>query len=209
LNLNLSAILDPYAIDADGNKFNEFNINNGGGLFRLTSANVSMNFALKSDMFSKNKSDTNTNKQQNDNFFGKDINTSKSNNVKSDKSKDISKVAKLYQATIPWNFNIRYSLNYSNNRNQHEITSQSVQLSGNMDLTPKFSVGISSGYDFKNKGITYTQLRFSRDLDSWKMSFNWVPIGNRSTYYFYIGVKSSVFSDLKWDKRKVPDKRLF
>ena len=100
-------------------------------------------------------------------------------------------------------------MNYSNDRGQKEITSQSVQLSGNMDLTPKFTVGISSGYDFKNKGITYTQLRFARDLDSWKLSFNWVPLGNRTTYYFYIGVKSSVFSDLKWDKRKVPDRRFF
>jgi len=211
LNLNLSAILDPYAIDANGNKFNKFNINNGGGLFRLTNANVTMNFALKSDMFSKDKSESNSNKQQNDNFFGTDINNSKkeSENKQTGESKDISKVAKLYQATVPWNFSLRYSLNYNNNRGQHEITSQSVQISGNMDLTPKFSVGISSGYDFKNKGITYTQLRFSRDLDSWKMTFNWVPLGNRSTYYFYIGVKSSVFSDLKWDKRKVPDKRLF
>ncbi len=213
LNLNISAILDPYAIDANGNKFNKFNINNGGGLFRLTNANVTMNFALKSDMFSKNKSNSTNNKQQNDNFFGTDIDNSNNNsNTESNKpgkTKDIKKVAKLYQATVPWNFSIRYSLNYNNNRGQHEITSQSVQISGSMDLTPKFSVGISSGYDFKNKGITYTQLRFSRDLDSWKMTFNWVPLGNRSTYYFYIGVKSSVFSDLKWDKRKVPDKRLF
>jgi len=212
LNLNLSAILDPYAIDANGNKFNKFNINNGGSLFRLTNANVTMNFALKSDMFSKDKSNSTSNKQQNDNFFGTDINSSnrKNENEKSGKSKNIrQKVAKLYAATIPWNFSIRYSLNYNNNRGQHEITSQSVQISGTMDLTPKFSVGISSGYDFKNKGITYTQLRFARDLDSWKMTFNWVPLGNRSTYYFYIGVKSSVFSDLKWDKRKVPDKRLF
>jgi len=41
------------------------------------------------------------------------------------------------------------------------------------------------------------------------MSFNWTPLGNRSTYYFFIGVKSSTLSDLKYDQQKVPDKNLF
>lgn len=209
LGLNLNAILDPYAIDQNGKVFNKFNIENGGGLFRLTSAGISMNYNITSDMFSKDKSKTTSNKQQNDNFFGSDINTTNSEDDVADDSKTIKKTAELYNSEIPWKFSLRYSVNYSNNIGQHEITSQSVQISGSVDLTPKFSVGINSGYDFKEKGITYTQLLFSRDLDSWKLTFNWVPLGNRSTYYFYIGVKASVFSDLKWDKRQVPDKRLF
>jgi len=211
MNINLSAVLDPYAIDKNGKKFNKFNINNGGGLFRLTSANATMSYNLTSDMFSKDKDKKKSKTQQSNNFFGQDINSSSKNDFeeKATDSKNIDKTAKLYQSTIPWNFSLRYSLNYSNRTGESQITSQSVQLSGNMDLTPKFTVGISSGYDFKNKGITYTQLRFSRDLDSWKISFNWVPLGNRTTYYFYIGVKSSVFSDLKWDKHKIPDKRFF
>ena len=209
LNLNLSGILDPYAIDDNGNKFNTFNINNGGGLFRLTSANFSMNYAISSDMFSKDKSKEKSKTQQNDNFFGQDINQENDEEEGANTDKTTNKTARLYAATIPWNFSLRYSINYNNSKGQKEFTSQSVQVTGNMELTPKFTVGISSGYDFKNKGITYTQLRFARDLDSWKLSFNWVPIGNRTTYYFYIGVKSSVFSDLKWDKRKVPDQRLF
>ncbi len=211
LNINLNAILDPYAIDANGNRFNKFNVNNGGGLLRLTNANLTMNYNFSSDMFSKDKGRKKTKTQQDDNFFGRDINNNSDNEFRDDnpKGENIEKTAELYKATIPWNFSLRYSLNYSNFRGENEISSQSVQLSGSMELTPKFTVGISSGYDFKNKGITYTQLRFARDLDSWKLSFNWVPIGNRSTYYFYIGVKSSVFSDLKWDKRKVPDRRFF
>jgi len=82
-------------------------------------------------------------------------------------------------------------------------------FSGDIDLTPKWKVGFSSGYDIKNQGFSYTQLRFSRDLDSWKLNFNWVPFGTRQTYYFFIGVKSSMLSDLKYDKRQVPDRRLF
>lgn len=209
LGLNLNAILDPYAIDKNGKVFNKFNIENGGGLFRLTSAGISMNYNMTSDMFSKDKTKTTSNKQQNDNFFGSDINTTNREDDVADDGKTIKKTAELYNSDIPWKFSLRYSVNYNNNIGQHEITSQSVQISGSVDLTPKFSVGINSGYDFKEKGITYTQLLFARDLDSWKLTFNWIPLGNRSTYYFYIGVKASVFSDLKWDKRQVPDKRLF
>ncbi|NCP21016.1 MAG: hypothetical protein CO023_00605 [Flavobacteriales bacterium CG_4_9_14_0_2_um_filter_35_242] len=209
LSLNLNAILDPYAIDDNGRKFNKFNIDNGGGLFRLTSAGVSMNFSVSDDLFSKDKSKTTSNKQQNDNFFGKDLNSRANEEEVPNDGKTTKKTAELYNSVIPWKFSIRYSINYNNNIGQHEITSNSVQISGDVELTPKFTVGINSGYDFKNKGITYTQLRFERDLDSWRLSFNWIPLGNRSTYYFYIGVKASVFSDLKWDKRQVPDKRLF
>ena len=82
-------------------------------------------------------------------------------------------------------------------------------FSGDIELTPKWKVGASSGYDIKSNGFSYTQLRFSRDLDSWKLNFNWVPFGDRQTYYFFIGVKSSMLSDLKYDKRQVPDRRLF
>ena len=82
-------------------------------------------------------------------------------------------------------------------------------FSGDIELTPKWDVGISSGYDFKGEGFTYTQLRFSRDLDSWKLNFNWIPFGDRETYYFFIGIKSSMLSDLKYDQRRLPDQRLF
>ena len=119
------------------------------------------------------------------------------------------KTSKLYTLNIPWSLKLAYSLNYSNSQRQSEISSNSLMFSGDLELTPKWKVGFSSGYDFKNEGFTYTQLRFSRDLDSWKLNFNWVPFGNRQTYYFFIGVKSSVLSDLKYDKRQVPDRRLF
>ena len=82
-------------------------------------------------------------------------------------------------------------------------------FSGDLELTPKWQVGVSSGYDFKNAGFTYTQLKFSRDLDSWRLNFNWVPFGDRQSYFFFIGIKSAMLSDLKYDKHNQPDKRLF
>ena len=74
-------------------------------------------------------------------------------------------------------------------------------ISVNTDLTPKWKTGISTGFDFVQNGVTYTQLRFERDLMSWRMDFNWVPFGPNATWNFYIGIKSGILSDIKWEKR--------
>ena len=211
LKLNINATLDPYALSSAGKRINTFNINNNGSLFRLTNAGLTMNYTLASS-----KSDVNKDaKQQNDTannsdgIFGEDLNNS--NYLSSDKKSNTktTKTTKLYSATFPWTLQLAYSLNYNNSNRQSEISSNSLMFSGDIELTPKWKVGASSGYDIKSNGFSYTQLRFSRDLDSWKLNFNWVPFGDRQTYYFFIGVKSSMLSDLKYDKRQVPDRRLF
>jgi hypothetical protein len=48
MNVNFGATLDPYAIDNSGNQLNLFNINNGGSIFRMTSANMTLNYSLSS-----------------------------------------------------------------------------------------------------------------------------------------------------------------
>ena len=211
LNLNVNASLDPYALNASGTRINTFNINNGGSLFRLTAANLSASYSLSNETFSKKKPDkkkgasTTTSDPNSVSLFGSGMTT---RNEKDDQDESNDKVAKLFGATIPWTMSLRYSMGYSNSRRQNEISNNSLQFSGKVELSPKWNVGFSSGYDVKRKGITYTNLSFERDLDSWRMSFNWVPFGN-TTYYFFIGVKSSILSDLKYDQRKAPDRRLF
>lgn len=210
LSLNARATLDPYALNSTGRKINTFNIQNGGSLFRVTNAGLTMNYSLSSKDEKKGKSSKKNTQEANnsDGVFGENLNVT--NNFESgDQDKTEEKETQLYQANIPWTLKLAYALNYTNNSRQNKITSHSLMFSGDIDLTPKWAVGFSSGYDVKNKGFSYTQLRFSRDLDSWKLNFNWVPFGTRQTYYFFIGVKSSMLSDLKYDKRKVPDRRLF
>ena len=82
-------------------------------------------------------------------------------------------------------------------------------FSGNVELSPKWKMGYSSGYYVKGGAFTFSRFNFTRDLDSWQFNFNWVPFGTNSSYTFFIGVKSSILSDLKWDKNKPPDRRLF
>jgi hypothetical protein len=59
MNVNFGATLDPYAIDNSGSRINIYNINNGGSLFRMTSANLTMNYSISSRENGKTKTQTN------------------------------------------------------------------------------------------------------------------------------------------------------
>ena len=109
---------------------------------------------------------------------------------------------------MPWSLNLAYSLTYNNARGQNDFSTNSLMVSSNLSLTPKWTVGVSSGYDFKQKGFTYTQIRFDRDLDSWRLDFSWVPFSPRASWNFFIGIKSGLLSDLKYEKRSEPDRTL-
>ncbi len=216
LDFNFSGTLDPYALDNNNQKIDVFNINNGGSLFRLTNANVSINYSFSSKDFETKTKDTDRienetfrNGGRPDDLFGEaaDIYDGQ---IYKEEDDDIDKTnIEWYNYNIPWDVRFAYTITYGNNQRQSEISSQSFMMSTNMELAPRWTVGVSSGYDFKNKGVTLTQFRFQRDLESWQMSFNWTPIGSINTaWYFFIGIKSSVLSDIKYDKRRESDKRL-
>jgi hypothetical protein len=217
LDFNFSGALDPYALDNNNNKIDVFNINNGGSLFRLTNANVSINYSFSSKDFESDGKDTDKidnetfrNGGRPDDLFGEASNIYDGQIYKDKDDDDVDKTnVEWYNFTIPWDVRFAYTITYGNAQRQNEISSQSFMMSTNMELAPRWTVGVSSGYDFKNKGVTLTQFRFQRDLESWQMSFNWTPIGSINTaWYFFIGIKSSVLSDIKYDKRRESDKRL-
>lgn len=209
MNINFGATLDPYAIDNSGKRINTFNIDNGGSLFRMTSANMTINYAFSSKDGEKKANQQN---QQNggsgDDLFGRNTDLSDARQSlfdKDDEEKENNKT-EWYSTKLPWDLRFAYSVTYNNSKRQDEIGSQSLMASGNIELAPRWKVGFSSGYDFKQQGVTFTQLRFERDLESWRMSFNWVPFGTNTYWGFFIGISSGMLSDIKYDKRQLPDR---
>lgn len=211
LSLNIGATFDPYALNEEKNrKINKFSINNNGPLFRMTSANMNWGYNFSS------KNNKNKERNQQSNIPGmnikKGLDEDRNSLIKppelEDKKEEKSTKSDLYITEIPWTLNLRHSLTYLNNFQQREISNNSIMASASVGLTPKWNINISSGYDFKNKGITYTNLGINRDLDSWEMNISWTPFGYRESWYFFIGVKSGLLRDLKYDKRREPDKRL-
>ena len=211
MSINFSAGLDPYAIDNNGRRIDTWNIDNGGSLFRLTRANANVSYSITSDMFGK-KDDKDREEEEpdpfdyvaqsggrNDDLFGRADDFNSNPVRKNDKDSDVENP--IFGTKIPWNLKFAYSANYSNSARQNEFSSHSLMFSGDIELAPRWSVGGSSGYDFKNQGFTLTQLRFQRDLKSFSMRFNWTPFGTYKRWYFFIGIDSSILKDLKWENR--------
>ena len=208
MNLNFGATLDPYAVDNSGQRINKFNIDNGGSLFRMSSANMTINYSLSSSPNKKpnrsNNSETIRNGGREDDLFGKPIMGNIQSSMFDDDDDNEDKKeseSEFFNYTLPWDMTFAYALTYGNNNRENKIIGNSIMISINADLTPKWKTGISTGYDFVQKGVTFTQLRFERDLLSWRMDFNWTPFGNNANWGFFIGIKSGVLSDIKWDKR--------
>ena len=212
LSLNTGATFDPYALDENNTRINIFNVKNGGGLLRLTSANVSTQYVLNNNTFKKGQSEEQINESVSgggraDDLFGVSQDFSNSNQYEEDEEQEEVNLER-YIYKLPWSINLAYSLTYNNTRGQNDFSTNSLMISSNLSLTPKWKVGVSSGYDFKQKGFTYTQLRFDRDLDSWRLNFSWVPFSERASWNFFIGIKSGLLSDLKYEKRSEPDRSL-
>ena len=212
MNVNFAMTLDPYSINNAGSRINTWNIDNGGSLFRMTSANMTLNYAFSSkdsDDADKKNRQGERNGGREDDLFGSntDLGDRRQSQFKDDDTESEA-FNEFFKYKLPWDMTLAYSLTYSNNNREKKITGNSLMVSMNTDLTPKWKIGASTGYDFVQNGVTFTQLRFERDLLSWRMDFNWVPFGDNPYWGFFIGIKAGVLSDIKWDKRNQADRVL-
>lgn len=174
LDVSLSSSYDPY-IYKGGKRINQFEIENGR-LARFTNANAALGFNISDNTFSKTKEKEDDAKENNEDDFYK----------------------------IPWNLNMNYTINYNkNNLPSSEVEpTQSLNFSGNIKVTKGWKIGFRSGYDFKEKELTYSSVDVYRDLHCWEMLFHWIPIGFHKSYTLTIRVKASVLKDLKLEKKK-------
>lgn len=182
LGINISARGSFYALDSTGTRINEFERNVTGKLFRLTSVSMSTGYSFSSQKLGSKKKASTT--SDND-----------------DESNNLDDLSDYDYFNIPWSFNFNYSLTYSKPSKVGRF-SQSLNFSGDFSLTPKWKIGVSSGFDFDAREFTYTSISLSRDLHCWAASLNLIPFGERQSYTFNIAVKSSVLQDLKYNKSR-------
>lgn len=168
LDISFNSVFDPYSLDENNNRVNEFYFNENFVPARFTNSSARLNFR-----FSGGK----------------------------EKEESFDNWLEYVDFDVPWNLSANYTLNY-NKFNPINALNQSLNFSGDVNLTPKWKIGFNSGYDFINKDLTYTSLNFYRDLHCWEMRFNWIPFGNHQSYNFSIRVKAPVLQDLKWEKKK-------
>ncbi len=208
MSINFTGSFDPYAIDNNGRRINTFNVKNGGSLLRLTRASFNLRYSLNNDTFRRKKDGEEeddakeasdqyraTSGGRTDDMFGFGF-----DNAASKRKGEGDIENPLYANSIPWDLNVQFAAGYNNSNRQNEFTTASLMFSGNVQLSPRWDVRVSSGYDFKNKGFAQTLFGFQRNLKSFDLRFNWVPFGRNERWDFFIGISSSILSDLKWEQ---------
>ncbi|QZT36951.1 LPS-assembly protein LptD [Halosquirtibacter xylanolyticus] len=190
VNINFGTTLDPYYFDENaGTKVNTFLVKETGNLVRVTNANLSfgMNF----------------NSKKKDGKGGDDKNNENQNNQNPANDPYMNLVHQYADFDIPWNFSFDYSFNYSNTdpRRDANIT-QTLNFRGDFNLTKKWKVSFTSGYDIQKREVTFTSFHIYRNLHCFQMSFDMVPFGYRQSYTFTIQASASMLKDLKITKRQ-------
>ncbi len=193
LLINFSAAYTPYVLNENGVLTNELLWHKEGRLFQKQNSqwtlNMSWNLNSKAD-HSQTTGDYHSPTEMQYSPF------SNPNEI----------LSEHVDFSIPWNLTL--GVNYS--RLSSYIvsiagyqTNQSATLTarGDLNLTEKWKIGFSSGYDFINKDFTYTSIDFYRDLHCWEMRMNWIPFGPRQGWNFSISVKAPMLQDLKYEKR--------
>ena len=181
INITHSSSYDPYIVNENG-RINKFEIIENKRLARFKNSNTSIGVNINDKTFKKRQQKETDESLENRDFF-----------------------------KIPYNLNINYthSKNAGSNLNSETITTQMIGCSGNLKLTPKWKIGLHTGYDFSDKTkekwfekFSYTSLDIYRDLHCWEMLFHWIPIGYQRSYTLTIRVKSEMLQDLKFERKR-------
>jgi hypothetical protein len=187
LNLNYNATYDPYDYDTSGTVLDNSQWSAASGLGRFSRTSLTATKSLKSKVAAKG-----------------------------DKKSDLGTARELEQVNanidgyidfnIPWSLYLSYNLVALNQINSDgtdtSIITQALNFNGDFNLTEKWKIGFSSGYDFTSKDFTNTSLDIYRDMHCWELSASWIPFGTRQSYSIQLNVKSAMLQDLKLARRR-------
>ena len=197
--------LDPYAIDEKGRRINTYNFKKNGIFrpFRLTAASASLSYSL-SGSGAVNGNDGSKTPGADD--------TSKQNTAEYYRRIYYHPITGEYipggwlyytNPNVPWSLNLSYNFSYSKSyqyTNNQLITkktyTQTMNVSGNIKLTPRLSMNATSGFDLMAMKMTTSQISATYDLHCFNIAVQWVPMGKWQSWSFRIAANASALADL-------------
>ena len=102
---------------------------------------------------------------------------------------------------VPWNLSFNYSYTFANS-GVSTSNSNTVMLSGDVNITKGWKIQYSTTYDLKALKISgVPSFTIYRDLHCWDLNVTWVPFGYFKQYNVTLKVKAAILQDLKLSKR--------
>ena len=200
INLSGNLNFDPYAIDERGKKINTYNIVATGRPARLTNASLSASLPLNG------KGSIDGNDGRKDGGGKSDANSYQRIYYHPITGEYIPGGYLYYMnPSAPWSLNFSYSFNYSKSYSYQNTTkelienkkfTQTLNISGNIKLTPRMSIQATSGFDVMAVRFTTTQISATYDLHCFNIAVSWVPMGMYKSYSFRIAANASALADI-------------
>ena len=204
INLSGNLNFDPYAIDEKGKKINKYNIVATGVPARLTNASLSASYSING----KGSIDGNDGTRGEG---GKGGGSSSGNTYERIYYHPITGeyipggYVYYMNPNAPWSLNFSYSFNYSKSYSYQSTTkellenkryTQTLNMSGNIKLTPRMNIQATSGFDVMAMRFTTTQISATYDLHCFNIAVSWVPMGMYKSYSFRIAANAAALADL-------------
>ena len=217
-NLNLNATWDVYTYQLSPTgapvRVNVPRWKVGKGLGKLSSTGTSFSYTFNNNTFKRGKDKDkkktkNSRDDEEENWDADQRFDNRGNNRRDSKEDEEPEMGAdgYMKWSVPWSFTFNYSVNYSYgsfNKEKLEYNgriTQNLSFSGSIQPTKNWNFGFSASYNFDTKKIAYMNCNISRDLHCFAMTASFIPVGPYKSYNFHIAVKSSLLSDLKYDKR--------
>ena len=202
LGINANANFDPYAIlvnqnNPSGRKINRFAVQEGQGLLRLTNASVSLSYSLSGE----GKINGNDGTKQ----AGGNPADHYTRIYYHPVTGEYIPGGWLYymNPNVPWSVNFNYSFSYSKTYQysngqviQNNRYTQTLGLSGNVKLTPRLSLQMSTNLDIMAFRLSSTQLTATYDLHCFNINVSWIPNGKWESWSFRIQANAAALADL-------------
>ena len=200
LGISANANFDPYAMEVQNKsvvRVNKFAVTQGQGLLRLNTASVSLSYSLSGKG------------QINGNDGSKQAGGNPADHYTRIYYHPITGEyipgGYLYymNPNVPWSVNFNYSFSYrptyqfANEQmaKVHNYT-QTLGMSGNVKLTPRLSMQLSTNFDLMALKMSATQLSATYDLHCFNINVSWVPNGKWESWSFRIQANAAALADI-------------
>lgn len=201
VSLSASAGFDPYAAGRTGSRINRFAVTQGQGLLRFTNFSASASYSLSG------KGAINGNDGSKSAAGASSASSYYQRNYYHPVTGEYIPEGWLYYTNpnVPWSLNLSalFSLyrNYSFDSAVQQMVKKdrmtaTLSVTGNIKLTPKMSLNMSSGFDFVAMKMTTTSISAQYDLHCFNIAVSWIPLGNWKSYSFRISANAAALADL-------------
>ena len=202
LGISANANFDPYAILVDennksGKRINKYAITQGQGLLRLNTTSVSLSYSISGD----------------GKIAGNDGRTQAGGNPADHYTRiyyhpvtgEYIPGGWLYymNPNVPWSVNFNYSYNFkkgyqwaNGKQTANNSHTQTLGVSGNIKLTPKLAMQMTTGFDLMALKMTTTQFSATYDLHCFNIRVSWIPNGQWESWTFQIAANAAALADL-------------